>query len=106
MIDLEKKHATAAKAVIDLCAKLDTAIETFVSSGTQLGLETGAAGVGSPLNRVKLLRDVQNAVLIGLPSAKLSGRTAAMTRAKFSAPLRLAGISVLERIPCPTTVRP
>lgn len=95
---ISKKYKTAARAIVDFAAKLNTAIETYIDSGTQLGLEVEAAGLGSPLNRVRLQKDVTQAVLSLLPAAKLPGAKAAQTQAKFSRGLRLADIEITKRV--------
>lgn len=101
-MDLQKKRDVSAKAIVDLCAKLNTACETYVETSTALGLETGAGhGPLQPLNRVRLLAEIQTALLILLPAAKLPGRGSKLTQAKFSRGASLAGIQLVERIPCP-----
>lgn len=97
----QKKRDASAKSIVDLCGKLDIAIETYLTASAALGAELGGRGAAQPLNHARLLAEVQGVLLVLLKNAKLPGAKARETQAKFSRPLHLAGISVMERIPCP-----
>ncbi|MGH8237493.1 MAG: hypothetical protein ACREXP_10795 [Steroidobacteraceae bacterium] len=95
-VDNEAKRQRSAKAIVDLCGKLDVAIETFIESSAALGVERGERE--GPLTRKRALADAQGTVLLLVKSAKLPGAKDRETQAKFGRPLRIGGISIMERI--------
>jgi hypothetical protein len=94
----ETKRANAAKAIVDGLAKLDRAIETFLESSIALGREKALNAHGAPLSGARLLRDVQSAVLIGLPAARLPGARQRLSEARFArGGLRIGAHEIVRR---------